>query len=86
LKIRVFLVGEVAGIAGRRFIELEFQGGEVTVGDVLEKLRDTLSSFRAVEDKIYLYWVLVGDVIVDKTARLRDGDEVTIMPPLYEGG
>ncbi len=86
MKIRVFLVGEVAGIAGRRFIELEFQGGEVTVGDVLEKLRDTLSSFRAVEDKIYLYWVLVGDVIVDKTARLRDGDEVTIMPPLYEGG
>jgi molybdopterin converting factor small subunit len=86
LKIRVFLVGEVASIAGRRFVELEFQGGEVTVGDVLEKLRDTLSSFRAVEDKIYLYWVLVGDVIVGKTARLRDGDEVTIMPPLYEGG
>jgi len=86
LKIRVFLVGEVARLAGRRFIELEFQGGEVTVGDVLEKLRDTLSSFRAVEDKTYLYWVLVDDVIVDKTARLRDGDEVTITPPLYDNG
>ncbi|MGC9182063.1 hypothetical protein [Thermogladius sp.] len=85
MRVRVFFVGEAASIFGRRFVDVEFDEEEVELRRLVEKLRE-FESYRRLEERLNLVWFLVGDLQAALTTRLRDGDVVTVMPPLYEGG
>ncbi|WP_440059505.1 MoaD/ThiS family protein [Thermogladius sp. 4427co] len=85
MRVRLFFVGEAAEILGLRFLEVELEGDKATLRDLVEKLRSN-PYFRKLEEKLYLLWFLVGENIVGLDYALRDGCEITVMPPLYEGG
>jgi len=75
LKVRVKLYGASAGGLEKSAFELELREN-ATTQDVVNQL--------PVRDRVYLYVVRDG-MRLSQDARLRDGDELLVFPPVAGG-
>ena len=75
MKVKVKLYGSSPEGLEKSELELDLQE-DATTQDAVDKL--------PVRDKIYLYVVRNG-VRLDQDARLKDGDELLIFPPVTGG-
>jgi molybdopterin converting factor small subunit len=70
------LYGASSGGLEKRELELDLRE-EATIQDLIDQL--------PVRDRVYLYVVRDG-IRLDQDARLRDGDELLVFPPVTGGG
>jgi len=63
-------------------------GEAPSVEDALNTLRKLKPEFSVAENTLPMIWVYVNNrqVLNKRTARLRDGDTILLVPPFYEGG
>jgi len=67
---------------------IELEGNEYTIREVLEIIRDLRPKLRRLESMIPMMWVYLNGKHVHPMSnkKVKDGDVVTLMPTLYEGG
>lgn len=76
---------ELAGVAED---VLYLPGGEVGLGELLRRLVALRPGLALAERVSPMLWVFVNgrQVLPTDSVKVRDGDTVLLMPPLYEGG
>jgi len=86
--IRVIYAGALRELAGVAEDVLRLPGGEVGLGELLRRLVALRPGLALAESVSPMIWVFVNgrQVLPTDSVRVRDGDTVLLMPPLYEGG
>lgn len=86
IRVKVVFIGSLADMVGVHTEVIEIPSNTITVKDFinyLQRLKPSASKF--LEGNLPIQ-VFVNDVEATHHRVLRDGDRVTLMPPLYEGG
>ncbi len=88
VKVRVTYIGSLADALGlhTEVIEISSDNTVITVGELIKFLSLTRPSFKTFMSSIPLIHVFINDEEASVSDTLKEGDEVTLMPPLYEGG
>ncbi|MEM2021911.1 MAG: MoaD/ThiS family protein [Zestosphaera sp.] len=86
VKVVVTFIGALADSVGTHMEVVELQSGYITVKDLIEHLTFLKPSLNSFLSMTPLIQVFVNDVEASYNRALRDGDRVTLMSPLYEGG
>jgi len=86
--VRVIYAGALRELAGVAEDVLRLPGGEVGLGELLRRLVVLRPGLALAERVSPMIWVFVNgrQVLPTDSVRVRDGDTVLLMPPLYEGG
>jgi len=86
--IRVIYAGALRELAGVAEDVLAVPGGEVELGELFRRLVALRPGLALAERVSPMVWVFVNgrQVLPADSVRVRDGDTVLLMPPLYEGG
>ena len=86
--IRVIYAGALRELAGVAEDVLAVPGGEVGLGELFRRLIALRPGLALAERVSPMVWVFVNgrQVLPADSVRVRDGDTVLLMPPLYEGG
>ncbi len=86
--VRVIYAGALRELAGVAEDVLHLPGGEVGLGELLRRLTALRPGLALVERFSPIVWVFLNgrQVLPTDSVRVRDGDTVLLMPPLYEGG
>lgn len=86
VRVRVVFIGSLADVVGVHTEVIEISQDTVTVKDLvncLQHLKPSISKF--LEGNLPIQ-VFVNDVEATYCRVLKDGDSITLMLPLYEGG
>lgn len=86
VRVKVRFLGALADDVKLRETELVMDAETATVGNLLELLRSRIPKFREAESKLPMIWVFINDKQVMNTAQIQNGDRISLMPPMYEGG
>ena len=86
IRVKVRFLGALVDDVQIRETELVMDPETATVGNLLELLKSRIPKFREAEFKLPMIWVFINDKQVLNTAQVKDGDRVSLMPPMYEGG
>ena len=81
MKVRVEFYSQLRDLAGTAELNVDLPA-EATVADLLEKIYKKAPALRS-RDKSTL--VGAGVEFVDRTYKLKAGDEISIMPPVQGG-
>lgn len=87
VKVRVRYAGLLAEIVGKSYEHVEVPEG-TSVEALVEMLSQRNMNLKKWLETLPLLHVFVNNVEITglKKYHLRDGEEVVLMPPLYEGG
>lgn len=88
VKVRVTYIGSLADALGlhTEVIEISSDNAVITVGELIKFLSLTKPFFKTFMSSVPLIHVFVNDEEASLSDALKEGDKVTLMPPLYEGG
>ncbi len=88
VKVRVTYIGSLADVLGlhTEVIEISSDNAVITVGELIKFLCLTRPSFKTFMGSVPLLHVFIDDKEASASDTLKEGDKVTLMPPLYEGG
>ncbi len=86
IRITARFLGALADALGEREEVVYLDSEAPKVSDVIEIIRARFPAFREAESKLPIIWVYVNEEQVLPTRKLKDGDIVLLMPPMYEGG
>jgi molybdopterin converting factor subunit 1 len=81
MTVTVLLFGPLAETASDKQFTLELPDG-ATVAEVLEQIMPRVPSLSAARDHVA---TAVNMTYVDRTFRLKDGDELALIPPVSGG-
>lgn len=81
MQVRLLFFATLKDIVGARQLEIEMPAG-ATVSDVLSNLESTYPRIR---DYRTVVLTAINEEYVDQAARVQDGDEVAIFPPVSGG-
>ena len=86
--VRVIYAGALRELAGVAEDVLHLPSGEVGLSELLRRLTALRPGLALAERVSPMIWVFLNGRLVPPTdsVRVRDGDTVMLMPPLYEGG
>ncbi len=86
VKVVVTFIGALADSVGTHMEVVELQSDCITVKDLIEYLAFLKPSLNTFLNTTPLIQAFVNNVEAPYNRSLRDGDRVTLMSPLYEGG
>jgi MoaE-MoaD fusion protein len=81
MQVKLLFFATLKDIVGARHLELDLPAGS-TVNDLLTRLE---SSYPRFKDYRPVLLTAINEDYVDKNARIKDGDEVAIFPPVSGG-
>ncbi len=86
VSVRVTYLGSLADILNVRFDYITLPKNEAYVKNLLKHLLKLRPKLKEIEERIPLIQVFINGVEALPTTPLKEGDEVTLIPALYEGG
>ena len=81
MRVRVLFFASLKDIVGSRELPLEVADGS-TISDLLSQLE---SNYPRMKDYRSVILTAINEDYVDKTARISEGDEIAIFPPVSGG-
>lgn len=81
MKVRALLFSRIREIVGESSVDLTLPDG-AAAGDLLENLIRTYPKLSDFEGSVLFG---IGVEFVERTYKLKDGDEIAIMPPVQGG-